>query len=373
MLTSLYIHIPFCNQICTYCDFHKEMATDFKKEEYIIALIKELEHHSDKYVNLKTIYIGGGTPSSLSHSLLEKLLSKISQVIELENIVEYSIETNPNDINENFALLIKKYGLNRVSIGVQTFNTGHLKFLGRQHSINDIYKSIYIINNVGISNISIDLIFSLVNQTIDQLEYDLEEAVKLNIKHISFYSLILEEKTKLFYLYEKEKISMNSEDLEGLMYNKVMDFLNSHGFMQYEISNFSKPSYESMHNSAYWLNEEYLGLGSGAHSLFNKKRFNSVLSVKKYIENIKGDIFDDYTYYDYDELSDTVMLGLRLTHGVNVEEINSKYKVNLIAKYPEINRFIHNNILQLKNGYLSFTKEGILLGNEVFKIFVEVL
>jgi oxygen-independent coproporphyrinogen-3 oxidase len=348
------------------------MATSSKKENYAKALCKEISHHNNELVNIKTIYIGGGTPSSLNIDLLSRLLQVISETVNMKNIEEYTIETNPNDISQEFIDTIKKYGINRVSIGVQTFNSNHLKFLGRSHNLLDINNSIKLLKLNKFNNISIDMIFSLVNQTIEELEYDLIEAVKLDVDHISYYSLILEEKTKLYYLYEQEKISMNSEDLEGLMYNKVINFLTSKGFTHYEISNFSKPSFESIHNKTYWLNLEYLGLGSGAHSQYLNKRFNNPQNVSRYIENINNDIFDDQFEYEYDALSDEMMLGLRLLKGIKISQINKKYNIQLLVKYPEINHFIENNVLEIVDGNLRFTRDGILLGNEVFMIFVEV-
>ena len=235
MLTSLYIHIPFCSQICTYCDFHKEMAKQSKKERYIDALITELKLHKEALASIKSIYIGGGTPTSLDINLLEKLLKAIKVTINLDSIVEYSIESNPNDYNIDLVRLIKKYGVNRVSIGVQTFNQKHLSFLGRTHNEQDVLNAITLLRNNEFNNISVDMIFSLINQTKEELEIDLEKVIKLDVDHISYYSLILEEKTKLQFLLDQNKISMNSEDQEGLMYNIVIDTLVESGFKHYEI------------------------------------------------------------------------------------------------------------------------------------------
>jgi oxygen-independent coproporphyrinogen-3 oxidase len=373
MLTSLYVHIPFCNHICTYCDFHKELATSKKKENYINALINELHYHKDKFTDIKTVYIGGGTPSALDVRLLERLFKTINSVIDLNNVVEYTIETNPNDITGQFVQLITSYHINRVSIGVQTFNPKHLQFLGRTHNKNDVLTAISLLREYGIMNISIDMIFSLINQTDEELLDDLNEVSKLDIDHISYYSLILEEKTKLYYLYEKDEIDMNTEDLEGSMYMTVINYLTNIGFDHYEISNFSKNGLESEHNKAYWLNKEYLGIGSGSHSLYAGKRFNTVRNVSKYIENCKNLVFEEYNYYPYDRISDGLIFGLRLMKGINIEDFNKKYNTNVFVTYPELHDFIKNGVLQYKEGYLSFTKEGVMIGNEVFKIFVEVL
>ena len=228
------------------------------------------------------------------------------------------------------------------------------------------------LQNAGIENISIDLIFSLINQTIDELEADLRQTQALDIKHISYYSLILEENTKLFYLYDKKEIDMNTEDLEGAMYEQVVNTLEKYGFNQYEISNFSKPGYESLHNVTYWTNKEYLGIGSGAHSLYNNKRFNHIANVKQYIAQIKADDYAFHYVYDYQSLNDECMLGLRLTKGLNISDIESRYNIKLLERFNALQKFIDIGILEIIDEYLRFTTKGILLGNEVFKVFLEV-
>lgn len=373
MLTSLYIHIPFCSQICSYCDFHKEIAKQSKKERYIDALISELFHHKQSLKTIKSIYIGGGTPTSLDLVLLEKLLMAINETINLDSIFEYSIESNPNDYTIELVQLLKKYGVNRVSIGVQTFDQAHLSFLGRTHQEIDVLNAVTLLRNNGFSNISVDMMFSLINQTEEELRLDLEKVIALNVDHISYYSLILEEKTKLQFLLKQNKISMNSEDTEGLMYNIVIDTLVNNGFEHYEISNFSKINKQSFHNKTYWLNKEYLGIGSGSHSMYNKSRYYNPHNVTKYITMLENNDFNIKTSYEYDSLNEELMLSLRLIKGINIEEINQKYQIDLFKKYPELIKYINQKILKVDNGNLCFTREGILLGNLVFQIFVEVL
>lgn len=373
MLTSLYVHIPFCSQICTYCDFHKEMAKQSKKERYIDALITELKHHKEDLKSVQSIYIGGGTPTSLDLTLLEKLLSAIKNTIDLDSILEYSIESNPNDYNLELVLLLKKYGINRVSIGVQTFNESHLSFLGRTHHESDVINAIKILRENDFNNISVDMIFSLINQTEKELRSDLEKVVLLDIDHISYYSLILEEKTKLQYLLDQKKISMNSEDTEGLMYNIVIDTLVKSNFEHYEISNFSKDKKESFHNKTYWLNKEYLGIGSGSHSMYDKMRYYNPHNVSKYIKMLEHKNINIKTSYEYDSLNEELMLSLRLMKGINISKINQRYNIDLFKKYPELETFILDKILEVDQGNLRFTRKGILLGNLVFQIFVEVL
>lgn len=348
------------------------MAKDSKKERYISSLIKELEYHKDEVREVKTIYIGGGTPTSLSLELLERLLQTIHSTIDMSNVIEFSIESNPNDYNINLINLLKKYSVNRVSIGVQTFNEKQLEFLGRTHTRQDVYQSISLLRDHGFTNISIDMIFSLVDQTESDLEADLNEVLNLDIDHISYYSLILEEKSKLYYLLTQNKISMNSEDLEGIMYNKVIDTLEENGFIQYEISNFTNKGLESLHNKTYWNNEEYLGIGSGSHSMYDNTRFYNITNVTKYIEKIEQNDFNFTTSYEYDSLNEEMMLGLRLTKGININKINEKYNIDIFQTYPKLLEFIKDGLLEVQNDYISFTRKGILVGNIVFQLFVEV-
>lgn len=369
MLTALYIHVPFCEKICVYCDFHKEMATLKKKTLYIEALIKELVFNKDSYKNIRTVYIGGGTPSNLPNDLLKKLLIAINENIDISNDVEFSIETNPNDIDKEKAELFHKYNINRVSVGVQTFNDVHLDFLGRTHNRDNVINAVSNLLQAGILNINIDMIFSLVNQTKEELINDLKEVLKLNITHISYYSLILEEKTTLYHLYNQNIVSMNSEDLEALMYNIVIDTLIENGFNHYEISNFSKKGFESKHNTIYWRNMNYLGIGSGSHSLIDNKRYYNESNVTKYIDNMINGVFESKIEYETEPLREELIMGLRLLKGIDINDINQKYNIDLLKDYPELNEFINKDLLMLEDGFIHFTRSGLMLGNLVFGIF----
>jgi oxygen-independent coproporphyrinogen-3 oxidase len=373
MLTSLYLHIPFCSHICAYCDFHKELAKDSKKENYIKALNKEIAYYQDRYQNIKTVYIGGGTPSSLDLGLLESLLKTISQFVPLDQMVEYTIEANPDDITNEFVLLIKKYGINRISLGVQSFSDKHLAFIGRTHRENEICNAVNILKQHAFPNISIDLIFSLPDQTIDEVRKDLALCLSLDIEHISYYSLILEEKSILYHKLQKNKIMLNDEDIEGMLYIEVIDTLKAAGYHHYEISNFAKTGYESIHNQTYWRMDEYLGLGSGSHSQFDEKRWYHETNVSKYTNRILSDYYDVLIPYPFDQLGEALMLGLRLIDGVHIATMNDMYSCDIFEEYPALDAFIDQGLLEIKQGNLRFTKKGLLVGNIVFQTFVEVL
>lgn len=370
MLTSLYVHMPFCKQICTYCDFHKEMATFSKKSNYVDALLQEIEIHKDKFDHIKTIFIGGGTPSSLSLELQEKVLKKLSQTIDIKRVIEFSIESNPNDITQEMIELWKHYGINRVSVGVQTFDDKQLSSLNRSHRKTDIHSAIHLLKKNGMKNISIDLMFSLINQTIEDVKSDLHQFLQLEIDHISYYSLILEEKTTLMYQYNKKLIELNSEDLESDMYNLIIDTLKDNGYSHYEISNFTKNNKESLHNKTYWTNQEYLGLGSGAHSLFKNERFYNIPNVKEYTSCVlQGKEYR--TSYARDEFYEECIMGLRLMDGIDIGDIDTKYDIDLIHDIPSLEEHIHQGYLQIEDNRLKFTRKGLMVGNVIFGLFME--
>ncbi len=370
MLTSLYIHIPFCKHICTYCDFHKEVATLEKKKAYLNALISEIIEVGDSIKNVKTIYIGGGTPSNYSIKDLERLFKTLSSVIETKSVIEYTIEVNPDDITIEYATLFKKYNINRVSMGVQTINPENLTYLRRTHKKSDITNAIKYLRSLGITNISIDMIFNIPNQTMKQLEEDIEFVLKQDIKHISYYSLILEEKSILYQLVKQNKVTIKDQDVEAKMYLRVIDALTKQGFNHYEISNFSKDNHQSIHNITYWTNKDYIGLGSGAHSLIGNKRFNNVSNVRRYIEGVSSNTPYKEEYERF-EIEDEVMMGLRLLEGINIKQINEKYNIDLLNKYPLLKQYLTDGYLELINNKLKFTTKGLLVGNVVFMAVME--
>lgn len=369
MLTSLYIHIPFCKHICTYCDFHKEVATLDKKKSYIQALIKEIKNNQSKIKNVKTIYIGGGTPTSLPYDLLESLLKTLTSVIELSGVIEYTIEGNPDDITDELVKLIKKYGINRISLGVQTSNDTQLKFLHRTHNNKNVRNAVSILKKHGLTNINIDMIFNLPNQTKEELQLDIDFLLSLDVPHTSYYSLILEEKSILYHLIKKKQVSIQDQDVEGDMYLQVIQKLKEAGYEHYEISNFTKDK-KSHHNLSYWTNKDYLGLGSGAHSKMEDKRYFNPSNVSKYISDILENK-QTKTEYDCHPLEDEMMMGLRLIKGIDLMRINKEYKVDVIKKY-QLNKYIDQGFLQVQDNLLSFTEKGLLVGNEIFMIFMEV-
>lgn len=373
MVNALYIHIPFCSTICSYCDFPKRDIKSCNVNDYLKAIKKELYFYINKIDNnIETIYVGGGTPSSLSAKQLELLLSDITNIVNMSNVVEFSMEANPESLDLDKISILKKYGVNRVSLGVQTFQRDLLKLLNRRHTNLEVFKVIKDLKDNGINNINIDLMFAIPNQTIDMLKDDLEQVISLGVKHISYYSLILEEKSILYK--NKQKYNFCDEDTEALMYELVIDTLITNNYCHYEISNFCKENYESRHNKVYWQNKQYIGVGMGAHGyLFNKRYQNSGL-VSEYInlinKNDKGIIYEDNLSTN-DKISEEFILGLRLIDGISVDKVNKKYNTDIFDIYSdEIKYSLENGLVNLENNRIKLTRKGLLLGNVVFSLFV---
>jgi len=368
-MKGLYIHIPFCEAICTYCDFAKELAKPEKKASYIEALIEEIKHYKESLIDVDSIYIGGGTPSSLDNKELTLLLAAIKSSVDLDQVNEYTIECNPNDVNQEKANLFKQYGINRISLGVQTFNEQHLRFLNRKHRNHHVEDSIKMFKAAEIENISIDLIFSLVGQTTVDVARDLSHFLTLGINHVSYYSLIFEEDTKLYHLYEQGKVKMNDESLEAEMYETIIETLVSEGYEHYEISNFAKNNKQSYHNTIYWKNKDYIGLGAGAHGKINSSRYANIRSAKKYIEAVQKDGTGIDCYYPYEAKRDYLLMGLRLLEGINLDDFEKRFNQSIFDAYPSLDQALSQGLLEKKGSYLRFTRKGLFLGNEVFAQF----
>lgn len=370
MIKSLYIHIPFCHQICTYCDFAKLHANEDIMDKYLDALIQEMSIYRHQFNDLKTIHLGGGTPSSLPLRLLERLLKKLSEWINLSQIEEFGIETNPNDISSSFVSLIDKYHVNRVSMGVESSYDYHLIAMNRSHTVNQVIDAVSLLKKGGFKNINLDFIYAWPNQTFDELKKDIEFAVSLKPTHLSFYALILEPKTKLYHEYKNNHLDLIDEETDALMYEFIRDELPKHGFNQYEISNFAFQGFQSRHNLSYWQVDEYLGIGMGAHSQINERRFHNHSTLKKYIDAVKLSGNGIESEDPCDLLQETFLMGLRLNQGVNVNHFQEKFKINPFVKYPKLLKNIDEKLLVNEDGIIKLTSKGQLLLNYVEQSFI---
>ena len=354
-MESVYIHIPFCRSICSYCDFSRFIYNEKEADKYLNALEEEVKEY---YLNeeIKTIYIGGGTPSVLSETLLNKLFKIINLFNKSKNL-EFTIECNPEDINESFLDLIIKHGVNRISIGVQSFNKTKLEFMKRNSDFLDLKTKINLIRQKGINNISLDLMYALPKEELNVFKKDVKMFLKLNPDHISTYSLIIKEGTEIF-----NKFDNTEEEIEIEMYNYLVKKLKKKKYNHYEVSNFSKEGYESKHNLTYWNNKEYYGFGLSSSGYINGFRYENTKNMKKYLE---GNYRDNEKLLSKQEImEDEVMLGLRKIEGINVEEFYEKYNVNIQDVFP-VKPLLKNKELVYKNGYLFINKDKIYVMNEI--------
>lgn len=386
---GIYIHIPFCKSKCSYCDFLSfSLNNEYIKEKYIIALKKEITNTilklnkyrllNEEYENIviDTIYIGGGTPSSIDAKLIKEILDTISNEFNVSSNVEITIEVNPESVTSEKLEIYKSSGINRISIGLQTTNDKMLKELGRLYIYSE-FKEKYNLIKKYFNNINIDLIFGLPFQNIDDLKKDIKEIINLNPNHISAYSLIIEKNTKIYKEAKDFKIKIPEDILNRDMYWYIKTNLEKNGYIHYEISNFSKEKYESKHNIHCWEQKEYLGYGIGAASYFNNTRFSNITNLPLYIVNIQNNIFDiniEEIQNIKDKQKEYMLLNLRMLKGVNVNKFKKLFnKDPLIIFKNEINRLIDNNLLKIidKNElYIRLTNKGLDLANIVWEEFI---
>ena len=367
-MKGIYIHIPFCRKICNYCDFYKMVVSDKFKSEYIDYLIKDIELTFDKYniQDVNTLYIGGGTPSCLPLNLLEKLFITLLKKVELSKLEEFTIEVNPEDLTNEFVTLIKRYYVSRVSIGVQTFDIRNYSVLGRYTDYEILKHKIELLRNNNINNYSLDLIYAIPNTTLENLEKDIDLILSLKPNHISTYSLILEEKTILYHQYLKHNIEMIDEKIDAKMYELIQKKLLENDYYQYETSNFSLSGYESKHNLIYWNYDEYYGIGAAGSSFVGNKRFTRVSNIKEYYRllDLKEEPCDEIEILDQERLiEDYIMLGLRKTKGINVEEFIKRFEVSIFDIYPKIKQLIDDDLLKFDNNYLYINKKYLYISN----------
>ena len=364
---ALYIHIPFCKQKCLYCDFpsysHKEEFMD----KYIEALNKEILEKTKKY-KIESLFIGGGTPSYLNNKNLKSLLNTINKLDFIEN-AEKTIECNPGTINKEKLEIILNGGINRISFGLQSANNEILKKIGRIHTYEEFKENYILARKIGFKNINIDMMFGLPNQNLNIWLESLKEVVELNPDHISSYSLIIEEKTPFYSLYNKDLLDLPSEEDERKMYEIGRDFLESKGYHQYEISNYAKDNKECFHNKIYWECKEYIGVGVSSSSYIDGKRIKNIDNIKEYIKNINENnsvIDEELENTEKDKIEEFMFMGLRMIKGIEEKEFEIRFKKKVDELYKEvIKKHIKNGLLIRENGRIFLSKKGIELSNMV--------
>jgi oxygen-independent coproporphyrinogen III oxidase len=373
-LAGIYIHIPFCKQACYYCDFHFSSYLALK-DKLINALVLELERQKDFFTNpVETIYFGGGTPSLLNADDLEKIFSSIHKNYSIVPSPEITLEANPDDMTVEKLRMLMGTGINRLSMGIQTFNNDLLKYLNRIHTSNEAIESFNNARSIGFNNINCDLIYAIPGQDDEILERDLEKMIELHPEHISAYCLTIEERTVFGNWLKKNKFQQMEEDQATDQMEKVWDFLASNDYEQYEISNFCRSRHYSQHNSAYWKDKVYLGIGPGAHSYNGKARFYNISNNNMYIQSInKGLVpctLEEIS--EEDRINEYILTSLRAKWGCDLEHLKTKYGINLLETHScTISTLLEKNLIEKKAETLSLTNKGKLLADHIAsKLFV---
>lgn len=369
--TSAYVHIPFCTQICYYCDFSKVFIKNQPVDSYLEHLIEEYDSYDIK--KLRTLYIGGGTPTALSAPQLAFLLEKLTDKLDLSYLEELTIEANPGDLDQEKIAVLKDSPVNRVSLGVQTFNDRMLKQIGRSHLEKDIYENITNLKKAGFDNISIDLIYALPKQTMEDVKINVAKAIALDIPHMSLYSLILENHTVFMNRMRRGKLPLPKEDLEAEMFEYIIAELEKAGFEHYEISNFSKPGFESRHNLMYWDNAEYYGIGAGASGYVDGVRYKNHGPIRHYLQAVEAGHarVQEEVLTLKEKMEEEMFLGLRKKSGVSKKRFEEKFGVSFEDQYGAVvSDLTEQGLLVPDRDIVRMTKQGLFLGDTVAEKFI---
>ena len=383
---GIYIHIPFCKKKCNYCDFISYCGKDELTEEYIKWLIYEIEQVGkgnkkdfeagiDELVKVNTIYIGGGTPSYIDSEYIIQIMEAIKSNFNVSENAEITIEINPGTVDKQKLIDYKKSGINRLSIGLQSTNDEILKLIGRIHTYNEFLEAYKLAQEVGVSNINIDLMIGIPNQILKDVEEAIDKISKLEPKHVSVYSLIVEEGTKIEEQLSQNILKLPDEELERKMYWKVKEKLEEAGYIHYEISNFAKAGYESKHNMDCWSQKEYIGFGAAAHSYTNGVRYSNIDSVEEFIDNLKKDKLEDNIIFHEKQthnskINEYMILNLRKIEGVNIEEFVQKFHGNPLYIFKkELENLQNQGLIEIGDN-IKLTNKGIDFANIVWEEFV---
>ncbi|MFC4558868.1 radical SAM family heme chaperone HemW [Virgibacillus kekensis] len=372
---SVYIHIPFCQQICHYCDFTKFFYNERLATEYIEALAKEVNTNVKGAKNkVNTIYIGGGTPTALNIAQLEALMKLINEKFDVASCREFTIEANPGEFEEEKIRLIKSYGVNRISLGVQVFDDVMLEELGRLHKVKDVYTTVNQLKKHDFNNISLDLIYALPNQTVEQFGKSLDEAVSFGLPHYSTYALQIEPKTIFYQRHKKGKLHRPPQDEEVAMFELLKKTMRENGVHQYEISNFAKSGYESQHNLTYWNNEYYYGFGAGAHGYLPGVRTGNLRPLPAYTKEAFLSGVPRLTNEPIglrEMVEEEMFLGLRKVSGVSKKRFKERFGFSHEQVYDDtVAYLVQKGWLVDDQENLRLTEQGMLFGNEVFAQFL---
>ena len=367
-MAGIYVHIPFCKSRCIYCGFYSTTGLDLR-QRYVDAVCREI---SIRGTEVCTIYLGGGTPSQLTIQQLRQIFEALYIYNKVETETEVTIEVNPDDITEEFAKALKTLPVNRISMGIQTFDDQRLRFLRRRHTSDQAINAVKTLRHAGFQNISIDLMYGFPEETLEEWKSDLSQAIALNVEHISTYCLMIEEDTPLYQQFRQGHIVEPDEELERQMYEVLIDQLQTAGYEHYEISNFARIGYRSRHNSSYWTGIPYIGIGAAAHSYDLKSRSWNVADIQQYIEGMeRGErIFEEEVIDDGTRYNDTITVALRTKEGINLSLLSKEYHDYLIKN---ARRYIDDGLLELKDvgdslshtPHLRLTRRGLFVSDMV--------
>ena len=374
-MLGLYIHIPFCVTKCKYCDFNSFKIDLNEKIKYLNYLGEEMKLYKEEIKNreIDSVFVGGGTPSILNENEINILFEKIKENFNIKSNAEITMECNPGTLTLNKLKVMKKSGVNRLSIGLQAVQNHHLKYIGRIHTFEEFEKNYHDAKQMGFDNIN--LMYALPNQSREDWMESLEKVVKLNPTHISAYSLILEENTELFKMYERDEFNLLDENTDIEMYEYTINYLKSHGYNQYEISNYAKDNFECKHNVLYWKCEEYVGIGASASGYFNGIRYNNICELDNYekmiLEGEKPIEWEEKLSIK-DEIEESIFLGLRMNEGIQISDFKEKYNFDFEKEYKnEIEKLSKMELIEIDNNLMKLTQKGREISNSVFVEFIK--
>ncbi|MDD3594056.1 MAG: radical SAM family heme chaperone HemW [Candidatus Gastranaerophilales bacterium] len=367
MIENIYIHIPFCLQKCNYCSFVSFDGHKNKEKDYINSLIKEIKYFSNKKNIIKTVYFGGGTPNILEIENFKNIITALNSAFNIAENAEITTEINPAISSAKYFKELKRLGINRISVGSQTFNDDILKNLGRKHNAKQTTETVEALKDCGFNNISVDLMYGLPNQTMEILQRDLDIIKSLDINHVSTYGLKIEEGCAF---YSNMPDNLPDDDKQEEFYLKIVDELTQAGFEHYEISNFAKKGFESKHNNCYWEAKEYYGFGLAAHSYMNKTRYSNEIDLEMYINNPLTKI-TERKITKGDELEESIFLGFRLKKGIDIKAFNEKFGKDFMQDYKkQIEKLVELDLMKVAKDRVFLTTKGFLLSNSVISEFL---
>lgn len=363
-MQGLYIHIPFCKSRCIYCGFFSTTMLDLR-QQYVDALCQEMKMRCQGAENISTIYLGGGTPSQLTTDQLRQILHRAYIYNKVEKDAEVTLEVNPDDVTERFANDLTQLPVNRISMGVQTFDDKRLRFLHRRHTAEQVTTAVDRLRAAGIKNISIDLMYGFPGETIADCEADIAKALSLQVEHISTYCLMIEEDTQLQQMLQQGNITETEEELERQMYETIINRLEDGGYEQYELSNFARPGFHSRHNSSYWYGTPYIGIGAAAHSYDIESRSWNIADIKQYIQGMANSqrIYEEERLDSDTRYNDATTVALRTSRGLDLQALSPKHRTYCLENAQ---RYLDDGLLErTQDNHLRLTRRGLFVSDMI--------